>query len=126
MSQGITVTFNGPIFDNLDALISQWHDSATEIVATKVLSTVQQKMDANFKNPTPYYETQVTMDGYGAERTVHDRGIVYGPWLEGTGSRNATTSFKGYHHWRDTARDIENDSALWTQLGNDLARALNG
>ncbi len=28
---------------------------------------------------------------------VHDRGIVYGPWLEGTSPMNARTSFKGYH-----------------------------
>jgi hypothetical protein len=31
---------------------------------------------------------------------ISDRGVVYGPWLEGTGSRNQTTRFKGYASFR--------------------------
>lgn len=29
-----------------------------------------------------------------------DSGVVYGPWLEGTSSRNETTRFKGYSSFR--------------------------
>ena len=31
---------------------------------------------------------------------VHDSKVVYGPWLEGTSSRNKTTRFKGYAMFR--------------------------
>lgn len=35
---------------------------------------------------------------------IDDGGVVYGPWLEGTGSRNASTRFKGYRSFRRTAQ----------------------
>ena len=35
---------------------------------------------------------------------IDDGGVVYGPWLEGIGSRNATTRFKGYQMFRKTAQ----------------------
>ncbi len=39
---------------------------------------------------------------------VHDSGIVYGPWLEGLGSRNfPVTKFKGYSMFRKVAQEIE-------------------
>ncbi len=31
----------------------------------------------------------------------------YGPWLEGTGSRNETTRFKGYHGFRRAGEQLE-------------------
>jgi hypothetical protein len=33
---------------------------------------------------------------------IHDSGVVYGPWLEGTSRRNNTTRFKGYRSFRNT------------------------
>lgn len=32
---------------------------------------------------------------------------MYGPWLEGTGSRNMTTRFKGYHGYRLAAGELD-------------------
>lgn len=32
---------------------------------------------------------------------------TYGPWLEGVGSRNATTRFKGYHGFRRAAQELD-------------------
>jgi hypothetical protein len=32
---------------------------------------------------------------------------VYGPWLEGVGSRNNTTRFKGYHAFRNAAQALQ-------------------
>lgn len=32
---------------------------------------------------------------------------TYGPWLEGTGSRNETTRFKGYHGFRLAAQALD-------------------
>jgi len=33
---------------------------------------------------------------------IHDSGVVYGPWLEGTSSRNLSTRFPGYSSFRRT------------------------
>jgi len=52
---------------------------------------------------------------------------VYGPWLEGTSSRNQTTRFKGYQSFRNT-KDWLNKEA--EKVGNDqvklIARNLSG
>jgi len=46
----------------------------------------------------------------GSDLVVNDgwpgSGLVYGPWLEGVGSRNATTRFKGYFSMRKAANSV--------------------
>lgn len=41
------------------------------------------------------------------ESVVTNETAVYGPWLEGTGSRNQTTRFKGYWGFRRAAQQLE-------------------
>ena len=57
---------------------------------------------ANFRTRTPYYETRVTTERVSGEVSlVSDQGVVYGPWLEGVGSRNRPRpGFPGYWFWR--------------------------
>lgn len=44
----------------------------------------------------------------GPETTVVTTELaMYGPWLEGVGSRNFTTRFKGYHGYRMAAQELE-------------------
>jgi hypothetical protein len=35
------------------------------------------------------------------------KGVTWAPWLEGTSSRNQSTSFKGYHLFRKTRQDLQ-------------------
>jgi hypothetical protein len=42
-----------------------------------------------------------------AETVVTTELATYGPWLEGTGSRNETTRFKGYHGYRKAAQELD-------------------
>ena len=37
---------------------------------------------------------------------IHDSNVVYGPWLEGVGSRNDTTRFKGYAIFRNVKQGL--------------------
>lgn len=67
----------------------------------QALADVQQILDENIKRPTPYYETQVTVQWAGDDVVVHDRGIEYGPWLEGVSHLNEIRAFKGYHAFRN-------------------------
>lgn len=57
-----------------------------------------------------------------------DSGIIYGHWLEGTGSRNRTTRFKGYFLWRRTFQKMERTQALAIAqpIVDRAVRALNG
>jgi hypothetical protein len=41
---------------------------------------------------------------------VHDDGVIYGPWLEGTGSRNApVTRFPGYGSFRRASQQLDRE-----------------
>ena len=103
------VTIQGPVFDGrLRRHTRELLDEAVWSVAGEAEAEVGQLLDASIRNPTPYYETQITRQRVSTdEASVHDRGIVYGPWLEGVGSRNLTTRFKGYASFRRAAQAVQ-------------------
>lgn len=63
---------------------------------------VQENLHGVIRHPTGYYESQV----HAENTTITDGGVIYGPWLEGVGSRNRTTRFKGYFTFRRTTQSI--------------------
>lgn len=62
------------------------------------------KLHNRLRHQTPYYTTEIEKRRIAWNRwKIHDSGVVYGHWLEGTGSRNApATIFPGYWSLRDT------------------------
>lgn len=103
-----TVTITGPFFDERNpTAMRQLEDDGLTRLGGQALANVHTLLDTSLQNPTPYYETQLMTERQGSDQIVHDRGIIYGPWLEGVGSRNATTRFKGYHHWRLATQQLE-------------------
>lgn len=52
------------------------------------------------------YSMDVTVDSSTQVALTTDL-ASYGPWLEGTGSRNQTTRFKGYHGFRRAAQQLD-------------------
>lgn len=65
---------------------------------------------ATFRHPTGYYESHVHISNSKGDVEIGDggqAGPVYGPWLEGVGSRNITTRFKGYHTFRKVTTMLE-------------------
>ncbi len=101
MSATVTVTLSGGLFTNHpDGVIDAFLDQATRDVADQAYGNVMTNLNQSIQNPTPYYETQVVVDRSHTGFVVHDRGVVYGNWLEGTSSRNAATRFKGYASFR--------------------------
>lgn len=85
-------------------IIAEFIDAAQREVAAAAQAEVHQILDQSIKRPTPYYETQITTSRLGPDVVVHDRGIVYGPWLEGVSERNRRTRFKGYAAFRRSAQ----------------------
>lgn len=103
----ITIRVSGPIFGGrAQQAAHELTQAIVDRVANAALERVQFNLDGSIKNPTPYYETQINIRGYMTDRVVNDRGVIYGPWLEGTGSRNATTRFKGYASFRKARQDV--------------------
>ncbi|HEX6970283.1 MAG TPA: hypothetical protein VF174_15920 [Micromonosporaceae bacterium] len=103
----LTVHITGAMFDGRATQAVQDLREAIEYeVSWQAFAEARQIMDASFRRPTPYYEVQVTNERRGEEQVIHDRGIVYGPWLEGVSSRNQVSRFKGYHSFRRATQAV--------------------
>jgi hypothetical protein len=60
------------------------------------------------KNPTPYYWNQIRAMPGGGGWIVTDNNVVYGPWLEGEGSRNRPRpGFPGYGARRKATQQLD-------------------
>jgi len=99
----IEITFRGPLFDGgAERAMERACDDARDDIAAYAEERVLLGTSMNFKTRTPYYETRVTTTRVSSEVSqVDDQGVIYGPWLEGVGSRNRPLpGFPGYHFWR--------------------------
>lgn len=101
MLSSISVTVKGPLFDgSAGRAVSDYCDELERVVANQALADAMGIMDASFKHPTPYYEVQITAQPRGEDMVVHDRKIVYGPWLETASRAYRRGNFQGYHSFR--------------------------
>lgn len=104
----VTVVISGALFTgHPDRIIDAYLDDAAREVAAQGYADVMDILNASIKHPTPYYETQVTIDQARDTLVVHDRGVIYGPWLEGVSSRNTSTRFKGYAAFRKATQRLK-------------------
>jgi len=134
MPNGFTVRTNletkGPLFEAGGAtpLIKAFLIDAEQTMADKGVEFVLDVTKARFKTRTPIYETRVQVRPLTTNRLeVWDQGIVYGPWLEGTGSRNAISRFKGYRMFRIAMNRLENErDQILREPIQRLMRKLNG
>lgn len=105
----VTVVRIGPVFDGrAQQALDRACDAAEERIAKLGAAIIRTEMHRVFKHETPYYRLQneATPDPPGWK--IWDRGVVYGPWLEGTGSRNfPVTRFKGYATYRRKFQEID-------------------
>ena len=131
---GGLVTLSGPLFDGRAPMILDDYMRANMgLIAKLAEDAVTSELDVVLQNPTGFYRSKIS-SAVRANRlathdvVVHDSGVIYGPWLAGTGSRNApVTRFRGYNHWRKAAQRIEK-LARQTTVGTlrQLVRKLGG
>jgi len=53
------------------------------------------------------YTMPIVVEDPAVETIVTTENACYGPWLQGTGSRNMTTRFKGYHGYTLAAQELD-------------------
>ena len=108
MAENITITASGPLFDGrAEPVIERALRDAQWDVGSQGLANWRTFLDSSLRHPTGYYESQVTVERAATDVAVHDRGIVYGPWLEGVGSRNSPrTRFPGYFSLRRATQEL--------------------
>jgi hypothetical protein len=94
----IQVTTSGPVFDGrADTMVDTMLDEVLDEVGDYGQFEWQMKLEDSLRHPTGRYQARLNVTRAHLSRTVNDRQSVYGPWLEGTGSRNTpATRFAGY------------------------------
>lgn len=84
-----------------------------ERVAQDIYNRIQRKLQTVLVNPTGYYQSAIRTVNSIDNTVVTDTPVVYGPWLEGVGSRNyPVTRFKGYHTFRTVARAMDRQMGM--------------
>lgn len=81
--------------------VAEYEEDVAQTLAEEGENLVLAALGTSLRHPTGYYESRITSRAIGHNAyEVHDSGVVYGPWLEGTGSRNPVTIFPGYHSFQ--------------------------
>lgn len=127
MLQITGVHFKGVIFDDRGKqAIRNFTEDSARAMADAGYDIVYALARQRIKHGTGYFLSHLDTEISGTYGRVHDSMIIYGLWLEGVGSRNATTRFKGYHFWRDGAVILDNRSEqIIAPLEAKLERELN-
>lgn len=101
------VTSLGPLFDGRAAIeMKQGTKEVERQLAEEGKRIVDQNLATSLQNPTGYYQSQIHIASDLGGTVVTDGGVIYGPWLEGVGSRNRTTRFKGYFAFRRALQEL--------------------
>lgn len=111
---GITVVKIGPLFDGRAAVqLNHACDEINRRVAILGASIIRTELHKVLKVETPYYRLQNEARPDPPGWMIWDRNVIYGPWLEGVGSRNfPVTRFKGYSTYRRKFRDIDSRAGV--------------
>ncbi len=101
----------GPLFDGrAEAAIRDYTTDVAHTLGQEGVTEVKTTLHTVLRHPTGNYESHINSRDGGNTAVVNDRGIIYGPWLEGTGSRNRTTRFKGYATFRLVRQQLQGKS----------------
>ncbi len=104
----MTVRATGPLFDGGALRIAdRMSDDIIEATAQEAFEQVGAALNVVLRNPTGFYQSRIRIKRTRGLAVVDDSGVVYGPWLAGVSSRNQTTRFKGYTHWRQATQRTE-------------------
>ena len=75
-------------------------------------SMIRTRMGDVFKTQTPYYRLKNVAAKEAPGWKIWDQEVIYGYWLEGIGSRNRTTRFKGYKTYRFMVQKIDDRAGV--------------
>lgn len=118
MDIDIDVGLDGPMFNGeFEAKLNAGIDRAKVAVAGYGM-TILRNHSVMFRYEQPndeaghpgYWERQLHADNLGDDVVIADR-AVYTAWLEGVGSRNAASKFKGYGMWKRTKQQLDDRAA---------------
>lgn len=114
------VTMSGPLFDrSAPRIINDLTEDIAEEVAQQGYDEVRHELGQVLRHPSGRYQSRISVERQQNDRAVTDGGIVYGPWLEGTSSRNNRTRFRGYSTFRRVTQRLE---AKASDIADDVVK----
>lgn len=120
-----SVTATGPLFDGrATKAAGNFVVEAEREVAQAGANEVRNRLGQVLEHPSGRYRSNIVTDLVQGDPVVTDGGVVYGPWLEGTSSRNTSTRFKGYQTFRKTRQWLASkaDAIAETKIRPYLSR----
>lgn len=128
----LEVDTKGPFFTG--AYQSELHkhlDEAKAEVAQMGVNRIQERIGARAKNPSGGYSGSVVTDVVQPFNdqviSLSGRAVTYGPWIEGTSTRNSTTRFKGYRIFRQVRSWLRKQATPMAQTRIDeFVNRMNG
>jgi hypothetical protein len=105
----IRVSKTGPLFNGLAKKAARdFTKEASLAIAEQGQQLWVTQLNSSIRVNTGYYVSNIQINRAGNTNIVHDSGVIYGPWLEGVGSRNApVTRFKGYFSMRKSRQKLD-------------------
>lgn len=112
VSENVRVSASGPLFDGrASPMITRWTREGGEEIAQDAEADLQRILHQVLRHPTGHYQSRVEVKRINPDRfDLSHGGVVYGPWLDGTSSRNDETRFKGYHTFRRVKQRVESQA----------------
>ena len=109
MAFKVAFKVNGPLFGSPSNEVKKFLVMAKEEIAKQGVNRIKQRLGQVLENPTGRYESHVRTERQRNDFMITDLPVVYGPWLEGTGSRNAASRFKGYRTFRIIRQELDSE-----------------
>lgn len=106
----VRATFRGPLFKagQVTYVLADIQADIARRLVVEGERRVLAMLDASLRHPTGAYRKRITAYGpVGGQGRIHDQQGIYGPWLNGTGSRNRRSRFRGYGHFKKTQQALE-------------------
>jgi hypothetical protein len=143
MKVNASIDFSGPYFRKGPAIVKevtgQFVKRMVELGTDRLHDKLRPEPTGVFKSVQEAGRKRVSRGQYrqgiqshfsglqGRIDDLGDQGKIYGPWLEGTSTRNQTTKFKGYFQFRKTRdwmqEQVKPEAKKFIRL---FARKLNG
>lgn len=120
--------FRGPMFGEADGIVKVHLEQMRLVVADTANVRVRQHLSTHQRIQTGFNVSHVQIQNRSADTTVvKNTNATYGPWIEGTGSRNRTTRFKGYHSFRIIGQQMRAQvDRMVAPHVREMVRELNG
>lgn len=102
---------SGPLVSGLaEQAVRDWTEDVVRALANEGADMLRSTIMAKSGRARGNFQRNIQVLQKGPEATIPApmiKGVTWGPWLEGTSSRNRSTRFKGYHMFRKTRQELE-------------------